>query len=129
VEYLPFRIAGRDFVVDASRVRAIVPFKGSRHDVPIFDLRERLGLPPIFYGRHPYMVVVATNASQSGLAGFATDYVSDLITGLPKDCRGGKLRAARGRSKWILDPDSLLIAGPNSLSPRSLAPALVSRPE
>ena len=28
VEYLPFRIAGRDFVVDASRVRAIVPFEG-----------------------------------------------------------------------------------------------------
>ena len=109
MEYLPFRIAGRAFVIDASRVRAIVPFEGSRHDVPIFDLRERLGLPPVFYGRHPYKVVIETNASESGLAGFVTDYVSDLITGSPKDCRRGKLRAARGRSKWVLDPDSLLI--------------------
>ncbi len=108
MEYLPFRIAGRDFVVDASRVRAILPFEGSRYDIPIFDLRERLGLPPVFYGRHPFMVVVETNASESGLAGFAADYVSDLITGSPKDCRCGKLRA-RGRPKWVLDPDSLLI--------------------
>jgi chemotaxis signal transduction protein len=109
VEYLPFRIAGRDFVVDATRVRAIVPFEGRHHGIPVFDLRERLGLPPVFYGQRPFLVVVETNASESGLAGFAADYVSDLITGSPKDCRNGKLRAARGRPKWILDPDSLLI--------------------
>ena len=113
MEYLPFRIAGRDFVVDASRVRAIVPFEPNRHDVPIFDLRERLGLPRVFYGRNPYMVVVETSMSESGLAGFAADYVSDLIVGSAKDCRGGKLRAARGRSKWILDPHSLLIRCPS----------------
>lgn len=113
MEYLPFRIAGRDFVVDASRVRAITPFEANRHDVAIFDLRKRLGLPPVFYGRHPYMVVLETNASESGLAGFAADYVSDLIVAYAKDCRGGKLRAARGRSKWILDPDSLLIRCPS----------------
>jgi chemotaxis signal transduction protein len=109
VEYLPFRIAGRDFVVDATRVRAIVPFAGHDHGVPIFDLRERLGLPPVFYGQRPFLVVVETNASESGLAGFAADYVSDLISGSPKDCRNGKLRAPRGRPKWVLDPDSLLI--------------------
>ena len=110
MEYLPFRIAGRDFVVDASRVRAIVPFEGSdRHAVPVIDLRQRLRLPPIFYGRRPVMVILKTNTSESGAVGFAADYVSDLITGSPKDCRNGKLRA-RGRPKWILDPDSLLIA-------------------
>jgi chemotaxis signal transduction protein len=113
VEYLPFRIAGRDFVVDASRVRAITPFEPNRRDVPIFDLRERLGLPPVFYGRHPYMVVVETSMSESGLAGFAADYVADLILGSAEDCRGGKLRVAGGRSKWILDPDSLLIRCPS----------------
>ena len=129
MEYLPFRIAGRDFVVDATRVRAIVPFKGHHHDVPIFDLRERLGLPPVFYGQRPLLVVVETNVSESGLAGFAADYVSDLITGSPKDCRNGRLRAARGRPKWILDPDTLSISRPSSLSPQSLAPALVSHPE
>jgi chemotaxis signal transduction protein len=109
VEYLPFRVAGRDFVVDASRVRAIVPYEGpDRHAVPLVDLRKRLNLPPIFYGRRPIMVIVETKASESGLAGFAADYVSDLIKGSPEQCRGGKLRA-RGRLKWILDPDSLLI--------------------
>lgn len=109
MEYLPFRIAGRDFVIDASRVRAIVPFEGHQRNIPEFDLRERLRLPPVFYGQHPFLVVVATSASESGLAGFAADYVSDLITGSPKDCRRGRLRSARGRPKWILDPDSLLI--------------------
>jgi chemotaxis signal transduction protein len=109
VEYLPFRVSGRDFVVDASRVRAIVPFEGpDRHAVPVVDLRKRLGLPPVFYGRRPIMVIVETKASESGLAGFAADYVSDLIKGSPEHCRGGRLRA-RGRPKWILDPDSLLI--------------------
>lgn len=110
MEYLPFRIAGRDFVVDATRVRAIVPFEKHRHDVPIFDLRERLGLPPVFYGQRPFLVVLETNVSESGLAGFAVDYVSDVISGSPKECRNGRLRAARSRPKWILDPDSMLIA-------------------
>ena len=113
MEYLPFRIAGRDFVVDASRVRAIIPFDPNCHDVPIVELRERLGLPRVFYGRNPYMVVVETSMSESGLAGFTADYVSDLIAGSAKDCRGGKLRTATGRSKWILDPDSLLIRCPS----------------
>jgi len=133
VEYLPFRIAGRDFVVDATRVRAIVPFEGYQRDIPVFDLRERLGLPPVFYGQRPFLVVVETNVSESGLAGFAADYVSDLITGSPKECRNGKLRAGRGRPRWILDPDSMLIAGSpvraSSLSPRSPVPVPASHPE
>jgi chemotaxis signal transduction protein len=132
VEYLPFRIAGRDFVVEAARVRAIVPFEGHQRDMPVFDLRERLGLPPVFYGKHPLLVVVETNVSESGLAGFAADSVSDLITGSSKECRNGKLRAARGRPKWILYPDSLRIEGSplqaSSLSPRSPAPARASHP-
>jgi len=63
VEYLPFRISGWDFVINAARVQAIVPFEGHPPDVPVFDLRERLGLPPVFYGRSPYLVVVETSAS------------------------------------------------------------------
>jgi chemotaxis signal transduction protein len=112
MEYLPFRIAGRDFVVDASRVRAIITFdrlhdpsgQGS-HAAPVIDLRERLQLPPVFYGRRPSLVVVAR---ESGLTGFAADYVSDLIHGSERDCRRGKLHAG-GRPKWVLDPDSLQI--------------------
>jgi len=102
VEFLPFRIAGRDFVVDASRVRAIVPFEGSagRYTVPVIDLRKKLGLPEVVYGRQQFLVVL-------DLASFVVDYVSDLILGSEKDCRRGKLRTG-GRPKWILDPDSLL---------------------
>jgi chemotaxis signal transduction protein len=103
VEYLPFRIAGRDFVVDASRVRAIVPFEGSpdRHAVPVMDLRKRLGLPEVAFGRRQFLVVLDAT-------GFVADYVSDVIRGSEKECRGGRLRG-RGRPKWVLDPDSLLI--------------------
>ena len=101
MEYLPFRIAGRDFVVDASRVRAIVPFEGlpHRHAVPVIDLRERLGLPDVVYGRRQFLVVL-------DLTSFVVDYVSDLIRGSEMDCRGGKLHAG-GRPKWVLDPDLL----------------------
>ncbi|MBZ5672930.1 MAG: chemotaxis protein CheW [Acidobacteriia bacterium] len=130
MEYLPFRIAGRDFVIDASRVRAIAPFEGSpeRHSVPIIDLRRRLGLPGVVYGRRQFLVVVETGASESGIAGFVADYVSDLIKGSPDQRRGGRLRG-RGRPKWVLDPDTLSIKDPSSLSPQSPAQSLVSHPE
>ena len=108
VEYLPFRIAGRDFVMDASRVRAIVPFEGPQHHrtVPVIDLRKRLSLPEVVYGRRPFLVVL-------DLTSFVVDYVSDVIRGSQKDCRGGKLRAG-GRPKWVLDPDSLTLTRPSS---------------
>ena len=129
MQYLPFRIAGLDFVVDASRVRAIVPFEGPREDLPVFDLRKRLGLPPIFYGRRPLLVVVETKVIESGLAGFAVDYVSDVMSSSPRDrYSGGKLRA-RGRPRWLLDPDSLRIPGISSLSRRKPDPVPVSLPE
>lgn len=101
MQYLPFRVAGRDFVVDASRVRAMFPFQGGAHGypVPIVDLRQKLGLPDIVYGQRPILVVL-------DLVGFVADYVSDVIEGLPNDCRGGKLYAG-GRPKRVLDPDSL----------------------
>jgi chemotaxis signal transduction protein len=122
MQFLPFRIAGRDFVIDASRVRAIVPFEGSPdcHAVPVVDLRKRLGLPAVVYGRRQLLVMLEST-------GFVVDYVSDLIKGSPEQCRGGKLRG-RGRPRWILDPDSLLIET-NSLSPRNPAQSLVSLPE
>jgi chemotaxis signal transduction protein len=103
VDYLPFRIAGRDFVIEASRVRAIVPFEGSaeRYAVPMVDLRKRFGLPEAVYGRRQFLVVL-------DLASFVVDYVSDLIKASQQDCRGGKLRAG-GRPKWVLDPDSLSV--------------------
>jgi chemotaxis signal transduction protein len=103
VEYLPFRIVGRDFVVDASRVRAIVPFEGPQHrrSVPLIDLREKLGLPEVVYGRRQFLVVL-------DLTSFVVDYISDLIRASQKDCRRGKLHTG-GRPRWVLDPDSLAV--------------------
>ena len=95
MEYLPFRIAGLDFVVDASRVRAFQADACS-HAVPIIDLRKKLDLPDVVYGRHPILVVL-------DLTSFVADYVSDVIEASPQDCRRGKLHAG-GR---VLDPDSL----------------------
>ena len=105
MEYLPFRIAGRDFVIDASRVHAIVPFEGSEeyHGIPVVDLRKRLGLPEVVYGRRQLLVLLEST-------GFLVDYVSDVIQGSKQDHRSGKLRPPRGRPKWILDPDSLQTA-------------------
>ena len=123
MEYLPFRIAGHDFVIDASRVLAIVPYEGSEeyHGVPVVDLRKRFGLPDVVYGRRPLLVLLDS-------AGFVADYVSDLVHGSPEKCRGGKLRG-KGRPRWVLNPDSLWIDRPNSLSPQSPAQSLVSHPE
>ena len=110
MEYLPFRIAGRDFVVDSSRVWAILPFQGDAQSyaVPIVDLRQRLALPAVVYGRRPYLVVVETRTvGETKLAGFVADYISDLISAPHRCCRRGKLHAG-GRPKRVLDPDSLL---------------------
>lgn len=105
MEFLPFRIAGRDFVVDASRVRAIVPFQGPKHryTVPLVDLRKRLGLPEVVYGRRPMLVVL-------DLLCFVVDYVSDLVQASPRDCRRGKLHTG-GRPRRVLNPESLLATG------------------
>jgi chemotaxis signal transduction protein len=77
------------------------PFQGDArgYAVPIIDLRKKLGLPDVVYGRRPILVVL-------DLASFVADYVSDVINGYPQDCRGGKLHAG-GRPKRVLDPDSL----------------------
>jgi chemotaxis signal transduction protein len=129
VKYLPFRIAGHDFVLDASYVRSIIPFEGAlRHNVDVIDLRKRLGLSPIVNGRRPLLLIVDTDFCESGLAGFVVDYVSDVVTGSPKNCRGGKLHT-RGRPRWLLDPDSMSIDRPSFLSPRIPAPVRASRPE
>ena len=99
MEFLPFRIAGRDFVIDASRVRAIVPFDGPRDAVPVVDLRKKLGLPAVVHGHRPLLVVLDSTS-------FVADYVSDVMRVSQRDCRGGRLHTG-GRPRRVLDPDSL----------------------
>ena len=103
---MPFRVAGRDFALDASRVRAIVPLEERHPGVSVIDLRKKFGLPEVVYGRRQFLIVTET---KRGLVGFVADYVSDLIQASRQECRGGKLRAG-GRPKRILDPEALLAA-------------------
>jgi len=72
----------------------------------VIDLRKKLALPEVVYGRRQLLIVVETPRGQ---AGFIADYVSDLIHASRQECRGGKLRAG-GRPRRILDPDSLAAA-------------------
>lgn len=116
MEFLPFRVAGRDFVIDASRVRAMFPYQGDATvcPVPIVDLRKKLGLPDVVYGHRLCLVIVETKVGdQPTLAGFVADYISDLVTASPNDCRKGKLHAG-GRPRRVLDPDLLLTEEPVS---------------
>ena len=69
-----------------------------RYAVPVIDLRKRLGLPGVVLWPAALLVVVESDISESGLAGFVVDYVSDLIEGSPEDCRGGKLRVEAARN-------------------------------
>jgi len=108
VEFLPFRVAGRDFAVDASRVRAIVPFEERHRGVPVIDLRKKFSLPQAVYGRRQFLIVTET---MRGQVGFIADYVSDLIQASRHECKRGKLRTG-GRPRRILDPESLV--RPNS---------------
>jgi chemotaxis signal transduction protein len=129
-QYLTFRLARREFAVDASRVRAILPFhelapigpraggrtgwlagfaslEGGLH-FPVIDLAAKLRLPAAARARQPSIVVLET-ATPDGLrlAGFVADGVSDVVTARERDFRSGKLRMG-GRPRRVLDPDSIL---------------------
>jgi len=104
-KYLTFRIAKREFAIDASRVRAIVPFDHPV-DFPVIDLRNKLGLPVGLGGRNPCIIVIETDTPFSR-AGFLVDGVSDLITARERDYSHGKLRMG-GRPRRVIDADSIL---------------------
>ncbi len=139
-QYLNFRVARRDFAIQASLVRGIlsvrdlepvapspslsqffgewtcgfVTLRGS--DVPVIDLRGRLNLPHATHGRHPCIVVVEVGTSSGPrLAGFIADRVSEIVYVPEGQFADGELRSGASLRR-LLDPD-LLLAPAVSLNP------------
>ena len=123
--YLTFRVARRDFAIDAARVRAILPpheltpvplahpclagiaSLGGR-TVAVFDLRARLRLAPASAGRRPKIVVIeVTTGAGRHLAGFVADRVTDVATLRDRAFSHGAFRGG-ARPRYLLDPDQLL---------------------
>jgi purine-binding chemotaxis protein CheW len=125
VKYITFRVARQEFIMDASRIRGLVPaaevmllevpapwitgiasLRGQ--DFPVVDLRRKLNIARGSQGRLP-VVIAAEVASSSGprLIGFIADRVSEVLTLRPHDFRKGAIRIS-GRARLLFDPDSIL---------------------
>jgi chemotaxis signal transduction protein len=123
--YLTFRVARRDFAIDAGRVRGILPshdlvavprthpaFAGiaslGGRPLAVFDLRVKLGLPQVSQGSQPRIVVIEVIGGEGRrhLAGFIVDRVSDVVVYRDRDLSHGALRG-NGRPRRLLDPDQI----------------------
>jgi chemotaxis signal transduction protein len=122
VNYITFRIARQDFVMESARVRALIPphrlsaldaphrwLTGfatvSGRDLPVIDLRLKLGLAPGSPGRQP--VIVVADAGMGRLVGFVAECVSELVTLREQDIKRGIARV-NGRARRVLDPSTIL---------------------
>ncbi|MCO4759148.1 MAG: purine-binding chemotaxis protein CheW [Oceanospirillaceae bacterium] len=115
-QYLTFIIAQEEYGVDILRVQEIkgwskttpIPntpdyIKGVMNlrgaIVPIIDLRERFGLPPLEYGPMTVVIVLSVfSEERERLMGVVVDAVSDVYNVKPDDLKpapdlGGKLRS------------------------------------
>jgi chemotaxis signal transduction protein len=131
-QYLTFRVARRDFAMDAGRVRALLPahdmvpletpsgyilgFSSLRGvEFPVIDLSRKLRIASGAQGRQPCIIAVDV-ASPHGaqLMGFIADRLSDVVTIREHDIREGVLHA-HGRPRRVFDPDvladELILAG------------------
>jgi len=108
--------------MDVSRVRALIPphqmtrfesthpwllgFASSQgRDVPVVDLRAKLGLAAGMRGRQPIVVIVT--AGKERLSAFLADRVSEMVVLRERDFRRGSAMV-NGRPRKILDADSIL---------------------
>jgi chemotaxis signal transduction protein len=127
--YLTFRLARREFAIEADRVRGILPVRElmelsppppcspawargvaslGGHDFPVIDLSGKLRLAHGVKGRDPMIVVAEVNTTEGlQLAGFMADRVSNVVTARERDYRRGKLRTG-GRPRVVLDLDVIL---------------------
>jgi len=74
-------------------------------DLPVVDVRAKLGLAPGTHGRQPCIVVV--EAAVGRLAGFVADRVSEIVELRERDFRGAVARV-NGRARRVLDPAAIL---------------------
>jgi len=119
--YLTFRVARKDFAMEAACVRGIlplhelVPVHGARPDVAgfaslggrmlaVLDLGVRLNLPYATRGSQPKIVVAEHPGG--ALAGFIADRVSDVVTYRSRDLRNGVLHGL-GRPRRLIDLNAL----------------------
>jgi chemotaxis signal transduction protein len=120
-KYLTFRVARKDFAMPTDRVRGILPMHEmsplhvthawlcgftciAGRDLPVVDLRAKLGIARGSHGREPFIVVVET---EDHLLGFVADRISELIDARARDFRNGMLRTP-GRPRKVLDPDRIM---------------------
>jgi chemotaxis signal transduction protein len=122
VNYLTFRVARQDFIMESARVRGLIPphrltaleaphpwltgFAAvSGRDLPVIDLRAKLGLAAGSHGRQP--IIIVAEAGQGRLVGFVADCVSELVTLRERDFKKGVPRI-NGRARRVLDPSTIL---------------------
>ena len=115
-QYLTFRVARKDFALEAAHVRGILPLRelvpllGAGADVAgyttfggrmltVIDLGERLHLARSTRGSRPMIVVVQHPNGQ--FAGFIADRVSDVVAYRGRDIRDGVLHGY-GRPRRVI---------------------------
>jgi chemotaxis signal transduction protein len=133
-EFVAFRVARQSFLMQASRVRHIVPAHGMARlehsrscvvgvtsiggrEIPVADLRRKLGISiGISRSVESYIVVVDIQVDGSAEPiGFLVDRMSGVLTLRERDFRNGSVRL-QGRVRRVLDPDEVFSRGDWSLS-------------
>lgn len=137
-QYLTFIISQEEYGVDILRVQEIkgwskttpIPntpdyIKGVMNlrgaIVPIIDLRERFGLPPLEYGPMTVVIVVSVSCEQrERLMGIVVDAVSDVYNVKPNDLLpapdlGGKLRSEFVKGLATVDEKLMIVIEIDSL--------------
>ncbi|WP_370280003.1 chemotaxis protein CheW [Pontibacterium sp.] len=137
-QYLSFIIAEEEYGVDILRVQEIkgwskttpIPntpdyIKGVMNlrgaIVPIIDLRERFGLPPLEYGPMTVVIVLSVQCEErERLMGIVVDAVSDVYNVKPEDLKpapdlGGKLRSEFVKGLATVDEKLMIVIEIDSL--------------
>jgi chemotaxis signal transduction protein len=90
-------------------------------DLPVIDLRGKMGIAHGTHGRQPCVIVVEVGIdSAPRLFGFVADRISEVLRLRDRDFKNGSARV-NGRARRILDPESIF-------SDQELANSLSSTP-
>lgn len=77
-------------------------------DLPVIDLRAKLGLTKGSHGRQPCVIVVeVVDDGLLKLVGFVADRVSEVVKLRDRDFHGESARVS-GRSRRVLEPETIV---------------------
>ncbi len=77
-------------------------------DLPVIDLRGKLGIAHGTHGRQPCVVVVEVAVdSAPRLLGFVADRISEVVRLRDRDFKNGSARV-NGRARRVLDPETIM---------------------